>query len=238
MFSDLSYAYLIGNVILFVVWLALFLLRRDLRTKMIIMSILIAPLAPIAEIFYLRDYWRPEFFNGWKIGIEDPLFGFLFGGISCVMYEEVFGKYFAKRHARGHPIWTIFLVLFGILWMVVTNIVLGFNSMYASIVGFAIISACMLYFRHDLLRDALLSSVLLSLLFFILYKIYLFFFPTIFQSWWMFENMSGIFISGIPLEELVWAFSWGLFAGPAYEFTLGLRLVAEKKRLAKRYSKN
>lgn len=68
--QNFQYAYLIGNLFFLTVWVILFLYRRDLRRKMLIMSLVIAPMGPISQLFYLRDYWQPQLFNGWLIGIE------------------------------------------------------------------------------------------------------------------------------------------------------------------------
>lgn len=224
MVNDLRYAYLIGDGILAIVWVLVFMLRPDLRRKILIMSILIAPLAPLMEVFYLRDYWRPEFFNGWIVGIEDPLFGFFFGGISCVLYEELFRKHIIKKHVRPHPLLITILVLAGFVWMIVFNLMLGINSMYASIFGLLVDAIVILLMRRDLRTVAVVSGTLLSVLFFLLYLLYLCFFPDIFQAWWMLKNLSGIFFGKVPIEELIWAFSWGLFVGPAYEFATGVLL--------------
>ena len=110
MFENLQYAYLVGDFFLGIVWLLLFLFRKDLRIKMLIMSVLVAPLSPIAELFYLRDYWQPEFMTGRSFtGIEDILFSFFIGGISGVLYEEFFGKRLGKRKTRGHPLFFVLL---------------------------------------------------------------------------------------------------------------------------------
>ena len=121
----------------------------------------------MSEFFYLRDYWHPELFTGWAIGIEDLLFGFAIGGIAAVIYEELFGKKHARRHLPAHPKWMLAVALFGITWMLVGNIVLGFNSIYVSILSFLIIGASILFFRHDLLKDALLSGLLVGILMFL-----------------------------------------------------------------------
>ena len=69
MSADFQYAYLLGTLGFLLIWIVLFLNRRDLRRKMLTMSLLIAPIGPFSELFYLRDYWRPQLFNGWAIGI-------------------------------------------------------------------------------------------------------------------------------------------------------------------------
>jgi len=188
------------------------------------MSFAVAPLGPLSEFFYLRDYWQPTLFTGWPIGLEDFLFGFFIGGIAGVIYEEIFGKKYVKRHLDTHPYWMFGVALFGLAFMVIGNIVLGFNSIYVSIAVFLIIGATMLLFRHDLLRNAFFSGLLVGALMFLFYLIFIPLFPNVIQEWWLLQNISGILLFGIPLEELAWGFGWGFFAGPAYEFVRGLKL--------------
>jgi len=73
MFDILQYAYLFGDLFFLFIWLILFFARKDLRKQMLIMSFVVAPMGPISEIFYLRDYWQPQLFNGWSVGVEDLL---------------------------------------------------------------------------------------------------------------------------------------------------------------------
>jgi len=197
--------------------------RRDLRKEMLTMSFVVAPMGPLSEFFYLRDYWQPELFNGWSIGIEDLIFGFTIGGIAAVIYEVFFGKKYMKRHLPAHPKWMFRVAVFGITWMIIGSFVLGFNSIYVSILGFLIIAISIIFYRHDLLKDALFSGLLVGSLMFIFYFASGYFFNGIIQKWWLLKNISGIIIFGAPLEELMWGFGWGFVAGPAYEFVNGLR---------------
>lgn len=221
--ENFQYASLVGNLFFLSVWTILFLYRRDLRKEMLLMSLIIAPLGPVSELFYLRDYWQPQFFNGWLLIGQDLLFSFAIGGIAAVIYEEVFGKKHAKRHLTAHPKWVLAIALFGITWMVVGNLVLGFNSIYVSTLEFLIVGATFIFFRHDLLRNALFSGMLMAGLLLIFYFLFDTVFDGIIQRWWLLENISGIIIFGAPLEELMWGFGWGFAAGPAYEFINGLR---------------
>src|SRR3989338_2570037 len=98
-----QYAYLLGDLFLLMPWwIFLYFKRKDLRTEILIVSILAGIGGPLSELWFLKDYWRPELFNGWSIGLEDVLFGFFIGGISCSIYEEMFGRKFAKRIDRTH----------------------------------------------------------------------------------------------------------------------------------------
>lgn len=219
-----QYAYLVSaTLLLFPIWLLLFLHRKDLRQELLLVSIVIGIIGPISELWYLQDYWRPETFNGWTIGVEDFLFGFFIGGIGSVIYEELFGKHFTKRLDRTHH-WRWFLIPIVILFLLGLNIpflYFDINSIYASIIALLVTAAVMMYFRTDLWGDLFMSGVLVGLIMSVNYLIFLKIFPEAIHRWWELENISGILVMGIPLEELLWAFSWGMVGGPIYEFFTG-----------------
>jgi hypothetical protein len=188
------------------------------------MSVLTAPLGPIAEIFYRRDYWRPELFNGWAIGIEDIIFAFAIGGITAVIYEEVFGKRIATRRTKEHLGWLPVVIVMWTAWLIGGNIIFGLNSVYVTSIGLLLIGISFLAFRKDLIKEAILSGLLVGTLLFVFYLVFLKLFPGVVEDWWMLNNVSGYLVLGIPIEELVWGFCWGFAIGPAYEFICGYRL--------------
>jgi hypothetical protein len=223
MFIDFQYAYLVGNIFFAIIWLVLFFYRKDLRKKILIMSVIIGAIGPFAEIFYLRDYWQPQTFNGWAVGIEDVLFGFFIGGIAGVIYEEIFGKKYTRRHLPDHTTWMFLSFIFLFALMYIGTIWLGVNSIYISVFGFFAVGVIPIILRHDLLKDAFASAFLMGLLMLVFYSVFTFFFDGIIQKWWLLHNISGIIILEAPLEELLWGFGWGFVAGPAYEFINGLK---------------
>src|SRR3989338_9589798 len=132
---DYQYAYLIFNVFFFLIWLALFLIRPDLRKKMLVMSLIVAPLG-FTQYFYFQDYWHPTYSLGTLFGIagiEDILWSFFIGGITAVIYEEIFGIHYAKRHVKNHFFWMLGFSFFGVLGMFIGTMLLGFNSLYVSV---------------------------------------------------------------------------------------------------------
>ena len=209
------YSYLVGDGVFLLIWMLLFYWRADLRKKILTMSLLVAPLGPLSEFFYARDYWRPELLGGGRIGIEDIIFAFCIGGIAGVIYEELFGRRFTKRHLQNHRKTMFALSVFGLTWMVVGSVVLRYNSIYVSASGFIVIALVMLVLRHDLIKVALFSGILVGCLMFVFYLIFLSIFPGAIHQWWMLKNLSGILIFGVPLEELMWGFGWGMIAEPA-----------------------
>ncbi len=229
---DYQYAYLLGNLlILLPVWLILFWYRRDVRSEIWWVSLITGIIGPISELWYLQDYWRPETFNGWPIGIEDFLFGFFIGGISAVIYEEISGKRFLKTlDKRRH--WARYLLLliavcFGLFHVL---FLFGINSIYCSIITMVLMSLCILFFRRDLLVDSLVSGLFMGAIMFVAYIIFLTLYPEAIHRWWFLHNISGVLVKGIPLEELLWAFSWGMLGSTIYKFFSGRKF---SKRLLK-----
>ncbi len=228
MFNNFHYAYIFGCLFFSVIWICLFSLRKDLRKEMLIMSILVAPLGPLSELFYRRDYWQPQLFDGRTIGLEDLWWSFLIGGITAVVYEEFFGKKYLKRHLKKHSHWMLGMAALFILWMIVGNRIFGFNSIYVSSLGFLIIGFVSLLSRHDLIKDAFFSGFFISILMFLMYFTLTPLFPGVIQKWWMLKNISGVVIFGAPLEEIMWGFCWGFMAGPLYEFIRGLEFSRKR----------
>ncbi len=162
--------------------------------------------------------------NGGVIGIEDFLFAFAIGGITAVIYEELFGKHYIKGHTKKHFYLMLLFSLLGLIWMLIGNLYLNYNSIYVSTSGFIFLGVLILFFRKDLFFEAFWSGIIVGGLMFLFYMIFILIFPEVIQKWWFLDNISGLLILGAPLEELMWGFGWGFFAGPAYEFVAGIKM--------------
>lgn len=231
------YAYLIGSLVFLAVWALLFWKARPFRREMVILSLITAVFGPISEFWYFRDYWRPELLIKFPLGgFEDLLFGFAIGGIGAVVYEAIFiNRICLCQRKRLKKEW--FLLVFGLILgitMIVLSNLLGINSIYASSLGMLLAAAIMLYFRPDLLPNAVGSGVLVALIMFTIYITPQILFPQVHQwmakVWKLYGTRQGILILGhVPLTEMVWGFSWGLVWGPIYEFMVGARVLRVKR---------
>lgn len=231
MIIDYKYLYLFSSIVLGLFWLLLFLVRRDLRREILVMSLVLFPLGVVLEkMWYFKDYWQPEFVTGWPISVEDALFGFFLAGISAVIYEELAGKRFINRHKRSHNWLLVFFVVIILLTTFVLTNIFNINSIYSSSLGFLISATIIITIRKDLIKDALISGIFIGGGAFFGYQIIFTLFPELIKRWWMLENISGIMIIGVPIEEVLWFFSVGMFIGPIYEFIMGLRFQESKKR--------
>lgn len=227
MFNNFHYAYLVACLGYFFIWLLLFLRRKDLRKEMLLMSLLVAPFG-FTQYFYMRDYWHPAYAFGTILnlaGIEDIIWCFFVGGIVVVIYEEIFKAKYSTRQMKGHPYWMIGFVIAAVILLYIGNIILKFNSMYVSVFIMMLAGILILLFRHDLLKHAFFSGIFMGVMMLLFYVLFFdVIFSHIIEKWWLLKNVSGILILGVPIEEIMFGFSYGFVAGPAYEFLTGLKL--------------
>jgi len=217
---EYKYAYLIGILVTICpLWILLFWLRKELRPELLLISVYGGIAGPISQIWYIRDYWRPETITGWPISFEDVLFGFFIAGIASVAYEILFKKHFDEKRRKQAPHKRA--LAFAVIITIMIARFLSVNSIYDSFVLFLMIALTILFFRRDLFVDSVVSGCLMALCFLISYVIFLNLFPDAITKWWALRNISGLFVWKIPVEELLWAFGLGLALGPLYEFTTG-----------------
>lgn len=227
MLTDPAYAYIVGTILLGAVWLPFFFYRKDLRREMVMIGVLIGIIAPLWAPWFFTDYWSPMY--AFWFGIEDFLYGFFAGGIISVIYEEVYAKRLSRRKI-SHNRSVLHLTLIGGSSALVFNVGIasGVNSIYAAITSFIVFFSGIAWYRRDLIPDALVSGALFTGVTFAFFLVFTALYPDIIEAWWQLDNLSGYMVVGIPLEELLWAFSMGMAGGPLYEFVSGKRLVYRK----------
>ncbi len=225
MLTDIQYAYLVWCGLFALVWVGLYAARRDARREMLIMSVIGAILGPLAQIFYIRDYFAPTTITGTPIGIEDALIGFLIGGISAALYELWLWDRVERPAKAGVLSLVVVALVLSTAWMFIAVFYLGIPSVYASTIFLMVIGVSMITYRPRLAKNAVYSGVLLTVFFFLFYQLYFWLYPDIVDAWWYLSNVSGIIFINVPLEEYLWAFSWGFVAGPASELVARMRFL-------------
>lgn len=220
-----EYSYLVLIFMLGLVWFFFFMKRKDLRHEQLLMSFLVTPCA-LTQMWFYHDYWRPPeyiftyFFGGIPIGIEDFLFCFLIGGIGSVAYE-----FFTNRNHRSGKK-NHFLVFVGILFAGTVFLSLeyfNFNTVWATSAAF-VLGACLLVtLNRALLRDFVGSGLIVCALLFSIYLIWLLIFPNAVEKLWLENGLSDVKLSRVPLEEIIWYLTWGMFGGVLYESWINVK---------------
>lgn len=212
-----QYAYLTGTIISLIVWVVLYLHRKDLRREMITMSVLFAILGLFPEyLWWTKDWWRPQTVTGTVIGIEDFLLGFSNGGIAAVLYEELFKKRIYKYKSRNHNLSTALIIICSYLILGLIFHILELNSFVATAIAYFITGGILIFLRKDLMWDAILTGFCGVIASIPIYLLLEYFSPNFIEKTWLWSNLSGICFMKIPIEDLIFYFLAGFSIAPMY----------------------
>jgi hypothetical protein len=222
---DIKYSYLGYSLIFLLLWIVFYILRPDLRRRMLIFSLIIMPMGPLSELWFLRDYWRRPTMTGYMISIEDAIFSFAIGGIAYSIYKVFFNMSVVAGHEQQRRGWLViaFLITIILPLLLLTDL-LGINSIFSSTFSLFLIAVLTWILRPDLLKPSIISGILVVILFFLVYKGMQVIFPSAIEYWCMGCNPTDLRISGINIEELLWDFSWGLAGSIMVEAVTGEKL--------------
>lgn len=196
---------------------------------MLIASLIITP-AALSEVFFVPGYWLPDTVGNPKLSIEDFIFSFAVGGIVAVIYELAM-----KGKAKHQRLCNCFngrfspgLILgVGVLAIFFSYTIFKINFMYAVYIGIVVNVVLMAITRPDLLGKILYSGLLFGLFYFLFFSIFALFVPNFIKHWNL-NNLSGLILLGVPLEEIIWAFGVGALLGPLYEYLLSIKLTERR----------
>ncbi len=229
-----SSVFLALSLTLFVIWGILFFFSKRTRREQVVMSLLGLILSPAVMMVSLTDYRRALPLTSGVLAIEDFLFAFCLAGVAAVIYEALLGKHLVKWRGprillRPKPVhWLAHMVIILGIWAGITVAVMGLfpiPSVYAFATGGLLIGTYIIADRHDLLLNALFSGALTMLILFVLEQV---FFTRLFlidaAGVWQVENLSGLLIGSVPVEEYLWFGVVGFAMGPLYEYVRRYRL--------------
>jgi hypothetical protein len=225
-----TYGYFFVTLGFLLFWIISFLFRKDLRHKLLKVSLYGALLGVFADFWFTQDYWcRPTLF-GWKfLTLDDILFGFTIVGVSVVIYDVFFRTMSSKKRIYQRDKKGLITIFSGcIVIMLVFGTWLGFQSMEVGSVAFILAVILILYRRKDLVKPCLLSGLLTLLLSLVLY---LFYFNIIAPNYWYEYCICDrtLFVFNFPIHEPIWYLTWGMVGGVLYEFTSGREKVKAEK---------
>jgi len=232
---DYQYSYLIGNLILAIFWLFLFLKRKDARKEILTIGTIFGIAAILTSRIYAVDWWRPLTISGNLPALEDFLFGFFIGGISSTIYEYFSNKKIRIKKSKKRIIErrNLRFYILGIILATVffaSFFILKFNSFVSTIIAFITPLIIIYKRRPDLIKNSVLSGFLVFLMSIVSYYILNLITPGFFDEFWLFQNIGRIVILGIPLEEHVFYLLMGMCAGPLYEYWQEGKLINIKNK--------
>ena len=220
----MTVAYLVLSALLFGVWLVLWGIRADLRRQMVLVS-LGTMLLGLTEPLFVPKYWNPP--TLWDLArrtgfdAESLLFSFAIGGIVFAAYDFLFGVAPSESivHERHHPRhrYHVLAIASAPTLFVALLLFTRLNPIYAAAFGLVGGFFATLYCRTDLWLKMLVSGVLFLLVYFVVFALVDRVFPGYVVAVWNLEALSGVLVLGVPLEELMFAFTFGLYWSSMYE---------------------
>lgn len=227
----LQYQYLVGLLILALpLFLFLFKKKNNRRAMIhsgIFFTILMTFCFVVANITTKPEalsitpgYWSPTtLFNLGAItgglAIEDILFMFLFGGIAAVCVEFILQRKIKLGVLKRHHYFAFLIAAVGgYIFYKTTHMSLMWSLIAFNFSGALYIMAA----RKDLIAHSILGGLIFGVLYFILFFLFNVLFKDFILLNYNLPHLVGVFIFGVPIEEIIYGISLGMFWSPEIEY--------------------
>jgi hypothetical protein len=227
---EMTYTYFIWSVLLLLCWFPVYYYNKYNKVKMLKMSIFTLPLGLSEPLFYPSYWFPPTLFDlGNKTGfdIESLIFSFAVGGLGCALYDYFYGHQekvisCTKRNGHQHrfhklaissPVWSFLLLELFTPW----------NAIYTASLALFIGAIGTLYCRPELKVRIVKSALMFSVFYFLFFSAMNLSHPNFVTLYWNHAQISGIQLLHIPIEELLFAFTFGAMWGGFYEHNYWLK---------------
>ncbi len=218
-----QYVWFLWSSSFLIPWLALFIAFPRHRRAMWWSSVATAPFG-LTEPLFVPKYWNPpSLFNlAQRTGfdIESLVFCFAIGGVGVVLYNIVTRQRLApfppdekRLPLHRHHRWVLaspFLVFVALVWF-------PWNAIYPGIVAMAIGAVATIWCRPDLKWKTWIGGGLFLGYYIIFLSGLELLAPGYIQEVWNLNVLTGLQIFGFPLEEILFAFVFGMYWTGAYE---------------------
>jgi len=234
------YAWLIWSSTFLLPWLILYWRNPDQRTVMLSASAGTSLLG-LTEPIFVPEYWSPpslfELARRTGFDIESLIFAFAIGGIGSALYHTLAREHIApgSPDERTEPLHRFHraallapVVLFPPLYL------LPWNPIYPAIVCLALGAILSVVCRPSLARETVVGGLLfLGLYAVFIYGLY-WLAPGYIAEVWNLPALRGGLVFGVPTEELLFGFAFGLYWTGVYEHFTWMKAVPHAARSTRR----
>ena len=234
--AESPYAWLLWSLLLLVVWavIYLFLKTKESKREMLLVSAWTSLLGFTEPIFVPR-YWNPpslfDLAHRTGFDIESIIFSFAMGGIAVALYEWIFQSNHSvmgetERHRARHKyhLWALLSAPVIFLGLLVFS---PLNPIYSAFIAMMAGGLATWYCRPDLKKKMIISAFLFLGLYFLYFLTLIAAYPGYVERVWNLPAISGILFVGVPLEELMFAFSLGFLWSSVYEHVAWRKLITK-----------
>jgi len=209
----MQYVWLIWSLFTLLVWLILYLSKPAFRKEMMSIS-LGTMLLGFTEPLFVPEYWNPPtlFDLAQRTGfdIESLIFTFAIGGTGSVLYKAIYKRNVAKMeitemgHSRHR--FHIYILTSPIPIFLFLAVFTELNHIYCGVIAMFAGALLTLYCRPDLKWKIWVGGLLFLVYYFVFF-------------------LSLLTVVPIPIEELLFAFSFGMLWSSLYEHILWYKII-------------
>lgn len=218
-----QYVWLTWSGLFLIPWVVLYVAFPQHRRAMVWVAVFTTPFG-LTEPLFVPEYWSPpslfDLARRTGFDIESLLFCFGIGGVGAVLYNVITGSRFepvdeAYKRAplHRHHRWALaapflaFPVFYFFPW----------NPIYPAFLAMIVGSIATLLCRPDLTKKTWIGGVLFTAYYWILVAGLEWLSPGYVERVWNLADLSGIMVLAAPLEELNFAFTFGMYWAGVYE---------------------
>lgn len=215
------------SLILLGLWFAIYILRPVLRRRMLRVSLATMPFG-LTEPLFVPEYWNPPslFDLARKTGfdIESLIFCFAIGGIGSVLYNALTGRKPERMSLKeihdGRHRWHYLALSLPVIVFLPLLLFTEMNPIYPAIIAMFAGGIAATLCRPGLTRNVWIGGALFAVLYFLFFLGINLIYPHFLHSVWNMAALTGTHLGGVPLEEILFAFTFGMMWSSIYEHLL------------------
>ncbi len=174
------------------------------------------------------DYWRPRRIVGSFTGLEDMLFAFGTGVFTWLFATAVLRGRIAIRLALPTVVrWLIISNLLGISLFILFRLS-GIPLMASISCSMTVVGVLLVSLRPQFWTMSLLGGFAFPVIYMVLASWVFSIWPNLISQWNI-ANLSGVLLLGVPVEELEWAFGFGIMWPLLMAYVLDARLIRSQE---------
>lgn len=226
-------AWFFWSVYFLIVWAVIFLfgVNKPWQKQMLRVSLWTMPFG-LTEPLFVPEYWNPptlfDLAQTTGFDIESLIFTFAIGGIASVLYQAFFHVRLEpvpmdERMMSRHKLHR-YLLFTPIPLFVLLATLTPLNHIYCGIIAMFVGSLATLICRPDLKGKIWVGGLIFAFFYFIFFQSFSIRYAHIVDMHWNNEAISGIRILDVPLEEVLFGFTFGMYWSSIYEHLLWYRM--------------
>ena len=190
------------------------------KIKMIISGIGFGVMSVVFDYIFV-DYWKPKYLIP-NIHFEDFLYGFLFAGILPGVHNVLRKKYMMGNAKINIKLSIIYLLILLVTFYIIVGL-LNLNYIYALSLTPLIIGIISYIKVKGEIIDILITVFASLFITILVYNLIILIYPDAINYHFFLENISGIKLLSVPLEEWLFALSLGVGCSYTYEAVFNLK---------------